>query len=240
MRPASLLTHSMRCRLHGARIMQSRVHCLTHRSSHGLGARSSQLREIISRTHHSHTTGRCHSTTHPPSFCFQTHHTVRAFNPDDFPVFLGTAVYSFEGATSALSTPQKCSRAHRVCHPHCCAFAGIGLLIPIHESTSGRARHHFAKTLSVTLVGVLAFLILFGCSCYGSFGETVRRAGCARAVCSSARLTCKPPVACRPVVQVETVVTLNLPHTRSSSWWVTGLQVRPIVQPATVMLPPSR
>lgn len=64
-----------------------------------------------------------------------------------FPIFMGTAVYTFEG---------------------------IGLVIPIHQSTSGPARQHFDRILTYTLVGVCAFFIIFSCFGYGAFGANVK------------------------------------------------------------------
>jgi len=71
-------------------------------------------------------------------------HSIELFNRHEFSVFMGTAVYSFEG---------------------------IALVLPIHESTRGRVRENFSRYLATTLAGVCGFFIVFSCFGYAAFGE---------------------------------------------------------------------
>lgn len=57
------------------------------------------------------------------------------FNSSDWPLFLGTAVYAFEG---------------------------IGMVIPVYDSLTPRGQASFSATLSATLVGITAVYIIVG------------------------------------------------------------------------------
>jgi len=70
---------------------------------------------------------------------------LMAFNADKFALFIGTAVYSFEG---------------------------IGLVIPITESM--REPHKFPRVLTITLLIVTALFVSVGTLGYATFGEHVQ------------------------------------------------------------------
>lgn len=72
---------------------------------------------------------------------------VVALNENSYALFLGTAVYCFEG---------------------------IGLVMPMHSAMDSKIRHKFSWVLSITLVGVTMFFILFASSCYAAYGSSTR------------------------------------------------------------------
>lgn len=65
------------------------------------------------------------------------------FNPDSWGLFLGTAVYVFEG---------------------------IGLVIPIYDAMDHSVRHKFSSVLSITIGSLLVFFCIFAGTVYAAFG----------------------------------------------------------------------
>lgn len=72
--------------------------------------------------------------------------STRAFNPTDYPIFIGTSVFTFEG---------------------------IGLVIPTHASLAPQDRVKFQSLLIKLVIGLFCFYTVFAMLEYKTFGEAV-------------------------------------------------------------------
>lgn len=73
------------------------------------------------------------------------HPTVRAFNPTDFPLTIGSAIFTFEG---------------------------IGLILPIQSSM--KKPHHFSRLLYFVMFLITVIFTSVGALCYATFGEDTK------------------------------------------------------------------